>query len=81
MYLESAVFENFRNIEKVSFTFSPGVNIFYGNNAQGKTNVLEGIYLFAGGKSFRHARERDMICFENENARVRISYATSERTN
>ena len=81
MYLESAVFENFRNIEKVSFTFSPGVNIFYGNNAQGKTNVLEGIYLFAGGKSFRHARERDMICFEKENARVGISYATSERTN
>ena len=81
MYLESAVFENFRNIEKVSFSFSRGVNIFYGNNAQGKTNVLEGIYLFAGGKSFRHARERDMICFEKENARVGINYATSERTN
>ena len=81
MHLENAVFENFRNIERVSFTFSPGVNIFYGNNAQGKTNVLEGIYLFAGGKSFRHARERDMICFEKENARVGISYATRERTN
>ena len=81
MYLETAVFENFRNIEKVSFNFSRGVNIFYGNNAQGKTNVLEGIYLFAGGKSFRHARERDMICFEKENARVGISYATSERSN
>ena len=81
MYLETAVFENFRNIEKVSFTFSPGVNIFYGNNAQGKTNVLEGIYLFAGGKSFRHARERDMICFEKDNARIGIGYATRERTN
>ncbi|MBQ8447563.1 MAG: DNA replication/repair protein RecF [Clostridia bacterium] len=81
MYLENAVFENFRNIEKVSFTFSRGVNIFYGNNAQGKTNVLEGIYLFAGGKSFRHARERDMVCFEKENARVGIAYATEERTN
>lgn len=81
MYLESAVFENFRNIEKYSFTFSKGVNIFYGNNAQGKTNVLEGIYLFAGGKSFRHAKERDMICFEKENARVGITYATEERSN
>lgn len=81
MYLESAAFENFRNIEKHSFTFSRGVNVFYGNNAQGKTNVLEGIYLFAGGKSFRHARERDMICFEKENARVAINYATEERTN
>ncbi len=81
MYLESAAFENFRNIEKHSFTFSKGVNIFYGNNAQGKTNVLEGIYLFAGGKSFRHARERDMICFEKENAKLGINYVTEERTN
>jgi DNA replication and repair protein RecF len=81
MYLQSAVFENFRNIEKFSFEFEKGVNIFYGNSAQGKTNVLEGIYLFAGGKSFRHAKERDMICFEKENSRVGISYATEERVN
>ena len=81
MYLESAVFENFRNVEKFSFKFSKGVNIFYGNNAQGKTNILEGIYLFAGGKSFRHAKERDMICFEKENARVGINYVTEERSN
>lgn len=81
MYLDSAVFENFRNIEKCTFTFSKGVNIFYGNNAQGKTNVLEGIYLFAGGKSFRHAKERDMICFEKEASRVGIGYVTEERAN
>ena len=43
MYLDVAVFENFRNIEHFPFSFSKGVNIFYGNNAQGKTNVLEGI--------------------------------------
>ncbi len=81
MYLQSAVFENFRNIEKHDFTFSKGVNIFYGNNAQGKTNVLEGIYLFAGGKSFRHAKERDMICFEKDHAKIAINYTTEERTN
>ncbi len=81
MYLESAVFENFRNIDKFSCELVNGVNIFYGNNAQGKTNVLEGIYLFAGGKSFRHAKERDMICFEKENARISISYVTAERQN
>lgn len=81
MYLESAVFENFRNIDSFNFAFEKGVNIFYGNNAQGKTNVLEGIYLFAGGKSFRHAKERDMICFEKENARISLSYVTAERQN
>lgn len=81
MYLESAVFENFRNIDSFNFSFEKGVNIFYGNNAQGKTNVLEGIYLFAGGKSFRHAKERDMICFEKENARISLTYATEQRQN
>ena len=53
MYLDVAVFENFRNIEHFPFTFSPGMNILFGGNAQGKTAVIEGIYLFAGGKSFR----------------------------
>ena len=81
MYLESAVFENFRNIDKFSCELVTGVNIVYGNNAQGKTNVLEGIYLFAGGNSFRPAKERDMICFEKENARISISYVTAQRQN
>lgn len=81
MYLESAVFENFRNIDSFKFKFEKGINIFYGNNAQGKTNVLEGVYLFAGGKSFRHAKERDMICFEKENSRLSLSYITQERKN
>ena len=61
MYLDVAVFENFRNIEHFPFTFSPGMNILFGGNAQGKTAVIEGIYLFAGGKSFRRARDKDMI--------------------
>lgn len=81
MYLDVAVFENFRNIEHFPFSFSKGVNIFYGNNAQGKTNVLEGIYLFAGGKSFRHAREKDMIGFDSDKCQVSISYVTAEREN
>ena len=81
MYLDVAVFENFRNIEHFPFSFSKGVNIFYGNNAQGKTNVLEGIYLFAGGKSFRHAREKDMIGFDSGKCQVSISYVTAEREN
>ena len=68
MYLDVAVFENFRNIEHFPFTFSPGMNILFGGNAQGKTAVIEGIYLFAGGKSFRRARDKDMI--KNNNPHV-----------
>ena len=81
MFCKNIAVENFRNIERVSFTFSPGVNIFYGNNAQGKTNVLEGIYLFAGGKSFRHAKERDLIRYGCDRAQVGIFYTDSVRQN
>ena len=52
--------ENFRNIEKCDIEFSSGVNLLYGNNAQGKTNAVEGIYVFARGKSFRRGDERDL---------------------
>ncbi len=54
---------NFRNISKAEIEFSPGVNVLIGNNAEGKTNALEGIYLMASGKSFRTPKERDMVKF------------------
>ncbi len=81
MYLDCAVFENFRNIEHMPFSFDKGINILYGNNAQGKTNVVEGIYLFGSGKSFRHARERDMIKADKNHAQVSIAYVDSVREN
>ena len=49
--------ENFRNLEKLDIEFSDGVNIIYGNNAQGKTNIIEAIYIFSFGKSFRANRD------------------------
>ncbi len=53
--------ENFRNIEKCEICFSPGINLLHGKNAQGKTNALEGIYIFSRGKSFRTQDERELI--------------------
>ena len=58
--------ENFRNIEKCDIEFSPGVNLLYGQNAQGKTNAIEGIYLFARGKSFRASEDKDLIKLSKE---------------
>jgi DNA replication and repair protein RecF len=81
MYLNGAVFENYRNIGSFSFSFDPGINILYGKNAQGKTNVIEGIYLFGSGKSFRHARERDLIRYNCDHAQVAITYTDSVREN
>ena len=73
--------ENFRNIEACDIEFSPGVNLLYGQNAQGKTNVIEGIYYFGSGKSFRHARERDLIRYDCDHAQVAITYTDSVREN
>lgn len=66
--------ENFRNIENCDISFLPGVNLLYGNNAQGKTNAVEGIYVFARGKSFRAKEDRELIGFEKEGFRIYIEY-------
>ena len=81
MYLDCAVFENYRNIEHFPFSFDKEINILYGKNAQGKTNVIEGIYLFGSGKSFRHARERDLIKTDKNHAQISIAYVDSQREN
>jgi len=58
--------ENFRNLEKLDIKFSDGVNIIYGNNAQGKTNIIEAIYIFSFGKSFRANRDIELLKFDEE---------------
>lgn len=70
--------ENFRNIEKCDISFLPGVNLLYGNNAQGKTNAVEGIYVFARGKSFRASDDRELCGFGKEGFRIYIEYEDSD---
>lgn len=66
--------ENFRNIEKCDIEFSPGVNLLYGKNAQGKTNAVEGIYVFSRGKSFRARDDGELVRFGSEGFRISIEY-------
>ena len=66
--------ENFRNIEKCDIKFSPGVNLLYGQNAQGKTNVIEGIYYFSRGKSFRGREDKELVRFGSEGFRISVDY-------
>ena len=68
--------EGFRNIERCEIDFSAGTNLIVGNNAEGKTNVIEGIYLFSRGRSFRTSDDRDMIKFGHDGFRVSIEYET-----
>ena len=53
MYVESLALKNYRNIESLDINFSDGINIFYGDNAQGKTNILEALFIAATTKSHR----------------------------
>ena len=61
MNLKRFYADNFRNIKSCDICFTNGVNLLYGMNAQGKTNVVEGIYTFSRGRSFRTSEEGDMI--------------------
>ena len=59
-------FEKYRNLHTGSFCPAPGVNIICGSNAQGKTNLLESIWLFTGGHSFRGSRDAELVRVEGK---------------
>ena len=77
MFIKSIELENFRNYVNQKIVFSRETNIIYGNNAQGKTNILEGISMFSAGKSFKRAADRDLIKFSEERARVFIEFESN----
>ncbi len=72
MIVQSLSLADFRNYGLQTIEFSRGVNIFYGDNAQGKTNILEAIYLCSTNKSYRGSRDRDMIRFGCEEAHLKL---------
>lgn len=71
--------QNFRNIEACGVEFTPHVNLLFGDNAQGKTNLLEAIYYTALGKSFRPAKEAELIRHDCDAAMVENTFADSLR--
>ena len=71
MIIKSLELENFRNYSQLSINFDSGTNILYGDNAQGKTNILEAIYLSATTKSHKGSKDRDMINFESDESHIR----------
>ena len=71
MYIKELELNNFRNYEDIRVSFSRDVNIFLGENAQGKTNLLEGIYLNAVARSFKTQRDKELIRFGCDFAKVK----------
>jgi DNA replication and repair protein RecF len=71
MILTNMELERFRNYDHAKIEFSPGMNIFFGQNAQGKTNLLEAIAMFSLGKSFRAKKEEEVIQWNEETGFIR----------
>ncbi len=71
MYIDSLQLADFRNYEKLDIHFSKGTNILYGDNAQGKTNILESLYMTATTRSHKSVRDKDMIRFGCSEAHIR----------
>ena len=72
-------FENYRNLKNDIIQPCDGVNIIYGDNAQGKTNLLEAIWLFCGGHSFRSAKDSEVIRWDENYARLEMRFFGQER--
>ena len=74
MIIKSLELKNYRNYDELSMNFASGTNLLYGDNAQGKTNILESIYLSATTKSHRGNKDRELIKFEENEAHIRIHF-------
>ena len=72
MVIEALDLQNYRNYELLSMKFSDKTNILYGDNAQGKTNILEAIYVAGTTKSHRASKDREIIAFNSEEAHIRM---------
>ncbi|MBR4289402.1 MAG: DNA replication/repair protein RecF [Oscillospiraceae bacterium] len=79
MRLNKLELQNFRNYEQLSLDFEPGVNLIVGNNAQGKTNLLEAISYAGSGKSFRAQKQAEMIRFGADFAEIDARVSAQER--
>jgi DNA replication and repair protein RecF len=70
MIVRSVTLEGFRNYRSLHASFADNVNVIVGNNAQGKTNLIEAVYFLSAGRSFRARNDRELIHFEADTARL-----------
>lgn len=80
MYIKKLKLKGFRNYENAELEFSPYTNVIYGDNAQGKTNILEAVYLFSQGRSHRAKSDKELVRFGDEAARLEADFADCERS-
>ena len=79
MIFKSLKIKNFRNIVSENFNFDSGMNVIYGQNAQGKTNILESLWCFTGAKSFRGAKDSELVNFNSDFAELELDFFNETR--
>jgi len=80
MFINKIKLKNFRNYEEQEIELNKNINIIYGDNAQGKTNILEAIFLCSLGKSFRTSKEKELIKFGEQSCLVETEYQKKDRS-
>ena len=79
MWIIKIKINHFSNYKKEEILLEKNINLFYGENAQGKTNMIEAIFLGSMGKSFRAKRDKEMINVTQEKAEIELEYEKSDR--
>ena len=79
MYIKNIKIKDFRNYEVLNLKFNKKVNIILGSNAQGKTNLMEAIYISSIGRSFRTSKDTDMIRFGQDDLKDKLSFNKDDR--
>ena len=80
MWIKELKINNFRNYKNEEIKFEKNINIFYGENAQGKTNIIEAIFLCSMGRSFRTNKDKEMILLNESQANIEIEFEKSDRS-
>ena len=79
MIVNSLSLKNYKNILNTAVSFDKNVNVIYGENAQGKTNILEALWLFTGMRSFRAVKDADQIMFGKDKAEIEVNFYSCGR--
>ncbi|MGN1013346.1 MAG: DNA replication/repair protein RecF [Clostridia bacterium] len=79
MHINKIKLENFRNYEEQEIDLVNGINLFLGDNAQGKTNIIEAIYICAFGKSYRTIKDNELIMFNKDFCKIDTRYTKNGR--
>ena len=79
IWIKNIKIKNFRNYNEEEINLEKNINIFYGENAQGKTNIIEAIFLCSLGKSFRAKKDSEMIKLNEEKSIIEIEFKKSDR--